>query len=208
MNGFRTTRAYLSRLLILGSLVIGSGGCLSGGSSPQVRFYTLSSMDPTATTGSPTRVIGVGPILFPDYLQRPQIVTRVGANRMEIAEYDRWAEPLEAMFQRILVANVDSLTSDLNVITYPFGGRITRTDYRIVGRVNRFEVDAAGVVTLEVQWVFSTTAEGSDDATLRSRHTSRADPADGYAGVVAAMSEALESCSRELAAYLASAIRE
>ncbi|MEZ5553180.1 MAG: PqiC family protein [Pseudomonadales bacterium] len=208
MKRLPTTRANLLRLLMLSCVLIACSGCLSGGSSPEVRFYTLNSIDPPAAAQTLRSVVGVGPILFPDYLKRPQIVTRAGVNQMNIAEYDRWAEPLDAMFQRILVANLDSLTPDLNVITYPFGSRLTNTDYRVVGRVNRFEVDAAAVVTLEVQWVFSTTAEGSDDVTVTSRHTSRADAAEGYAGTVTAMSEALESFSRELATYLTTVTRQ
>ena len=46
--------------------------------------------------------LGIGPIRFPAYLDREQIVTRTAQNRLDISENDRWAEPLEENFTRVL----------------------------------------------------------------------------------------------------------
>ena len=50
--------------------------------------------------------IGIGPIRFPAYLDREQIVTRTAQNRLDISENDRWAEPLEENFTRVLSQNL------------------------------------------------------------------------------------------------------
>ena len=53
--------------------------------------------------------IGVGPIRFPDYLDRPGIVTRSSGNTIEIAEFDLWAGSLKDDFMRILAENLSIL---------------------------------------------------------------------------------------------------
>ena len=39
--------------------------------------------------------IGVGPIVIPGYLERPQLVTRDAKGELEIWSYHRWAESLD-----------------------------------------------------------------------------------------------------------------
>ena len=72
------------------------------------RFYTLSSLVAApgeASQGLPHLAIGVGPVTLPEYLNRPQIVTRVGSNRIALADFESWAEPLDGLFARILTEN-------------------------------------------------------------------------------------------------------
>ena len=70
--------------------------------SPQITFYTLEpgvQSEVTApTTAAPS--VSVGPVTLPDMVDRPQLVVRVAATRMDILEAHRWAEPLKSEIPR------------------------------------------------------------------------------------------------------------
>jgi ABC-type transport auxiliary lipoprotein component len=62
------------------------------------RFFTLTPLpqvEEIAAKGGNDRALGIGPISFPGYLDRQEIVTRVTQNQIEVSDADRWAEPLE-----------------------------------------------------------------------------------------------------------------
>lgn len=73
-------------------------------SSPPTRFYTLSEiaadMQPTPQSG--TGSVRVYRVTIPGELDRPQVVRQIDANRLQIAEQDRWAAPLDEMIRRVL----------------------------------------------------------------------------------------------------------
>ncbi|MCB1821939.1 MAG: membrane integrity-associated transporter subunit PqiC, partial [Candidatus Competibacteraceae bacterium] len=75
-------------------------GC---GSTPPTAFYTLSPLSaslPTAQTSASRSdvTIGVGPVTVPEFLDRPQIVTRTTANRLDVDEFHRWGGSLQEDF--------------------------------------------------------------------------------------------------------------
>ena len=66
-------------------------GCAS---SPASSFYILSPL-PEAKARQETLVeggvsLGIGPVTLPDYLDRPQRVSGLGTQRIEVDEYQRW----------------------------------------------------------------------------------------------------------------------
>ena len=65
------------------------------------------------------RAVGIGPVTLPQYLDRPQIVERTGPNSLKIAEFDRWAEPLNNTVPRILVQNISQLLQSDRVYALP-----------------------------------------------------------------------------------------
>ena len=75
-------------------------GC---GRSIPPRFYVLSPLPRGQQVSAPDKplVIGIGPVELPPYLDRPQIVSRPDANRIALAEFDRWAEPLASSFSGV-----------------------------------------------------------------------------------------------------------
>ena len=81
--------------------------CIS--SSPSARFYTLHADTTRVDSGSQTfgdAWVGVGPIDVPDYLDRPQIVTRGDRHRLKIHEFDRWADPFKNRILDVVIENV------------------------------------------------------------------------------------------------------
>jgi uncharacterized lipoprotein YmbA len=78
-----------------------------------MRFYTLSSigLSPSgaesagATAPAAIRVVRVS---LPGEIDRPELVRRIDANRLQLAEEDRWAAPLGEMIRRTLSAELQS----------------------------------------------------------------------------------------------------
>lgn len=186
-------RAERTLLLCLTLALLGACG-----SSPPVRFYALDAIAAPFEASEESATIGVGPLSFPDYLKRPQIVTRSSDARLEISEFDRWGEPLDAAFTRTLTANVDALLTDTLVIEFPFGGGRVSPDYRVMGQISRFDVGADRMAVLDVRWNIETGAGENVMAPRRSLYRSPAQGAD-YEGVVLAMREVLEDFSRDIA---------
>jgi uncharacterized protein len=175
------------------------------------RFYTLSSARQVANaaTASDTGVreaglstLLVGALEIPQTLDRPQLVRRLGVNRIDVAEYDRWSEPLDAMIRRTLAEDLAVLLPKSRVLASPLP--TVPIDQTLVVEIARFEADNAGMVTLEAQWFVR--AE-RDSVPRLSRGTTIAEPvASGESeAVVAAMSRALAKFAREVANALAAA---
>ena len=106
-------------LLILPAL---TGGC-SGRSAP-ARFYMLAAVphSPVATPSTESGrapELGVGPVTLPRYLERTNIVTRRGME-MEVAEFDRWVEPLSESVPRAIAANLATLLRTERIVVFPW----------------------------------------------------------------------------------------
>jgi len=123
------------------------------GSTPASRFYLLTPQDLPASiqplTGEPH--IGVGPISFPKYLDRPQIITRSSNAEVYLAETDRWAEPLQENFTRVLAENLSRQLGTGRISIEPSRHR-NEIDYRITAEVLQFDADEAGAVVLLAYW--------------------------------------------------------
>jgi len=123
-------------LLILPAL---TGGC-SGRSAP-ARFYMLAAVphSPVATPSTePGRApeLGIGPVTLPRYLERTNIVTRRGME-MEVAEFDRWAEPLSESVPRAIAANLATLLRTERIVVFPWSNTAS-IERQIVIDVIRF----------------------------------------------------------------------
>jgi hypothetical protein len=76
------------------------------GSSPPTRFYILNEIAPATpaptATASNQIPVRVEPVSIAPELDRPEIVSRIGANRVRVAGFDRWAAPLPEQIRQIL----------------------------------------------------------------------------------------------------------
>ena len=92
--------------------------CLSAcaGKSASSKFYVLSPLPQSKLSAAEGTTIGVFPVAMPDYLDRPQIVTRVSENEIKLDEFSRWAEPLKENFYSVLVENLSTLLNTAKII--------------------------------------------------------------------------------------------
>lgn len=170
-----------------------AAGC---GTTDASRFYLLTPEVDQEIEGFSGLSLGLGPIHVPDYLDRPQIVTRSGGNEILLAEYDRWAEPLQANLIRVLSENLSRLLGTDRITHFPWDGDM---DVRIAVEILRFDADEEGTVTLTAR----TLLDGGKDSEFFYPWTfeivKTGDESGDYPSLVLAHSEALASLCRDIA---------
>jgi uncharacterized lipoprotein YmbA len=172
------------------------------------RFYTLS---PSITPGAPSKTVpgdqgiavAVGPVTVPDYLDRPQILTRLGPSEHRLAEFQRWAGSLEEDISRVLAENLSALLSQNNVtvLRWGRGAYPSSVEYRVGVDVTRFEGTIGESVTLAARWYVFGEKEKKILSARESIVKERVAGQD-YNALVEAMSRALATLSREIAAAI------
>ena len=172
-------------------------GC---GVTQPARFYILTPVEFGGETAVPGPALGIGPVDFPAYLDRPEIAHRSGDNQLHFADSDRWAEPLKTTFTRTLAENLSVMLPSDRISLYPWS-RSTRVDYQISVDVLRFDADASGEVVLVAGWEII----NPGDSTVVSRHKrSYTETAGGivYPAIVAAQSRTVERLARDIVAAI------
>ncbi len=175
-------------------------GCLGTNPVTPTRFYVLNpaqyetSLVPK-TNGTdlyPQKIsLEIVSLRLPQYLEKPQIVTRTSENRLELAEYHQWGGNLRKNMNRVLARNMSALLSSPHVAVAPFR-HSTSPDFRVEVDVMQFEADSTGLVRLSAQWrLFS----GKDGKSLATRISDIESPkpqgSQDVEQIVAAMGEVL-----------------
>jgi uncharacterized lipoprotein YmbA len=187
--------------------------CLAAACSPfaprpdNSRFFILTPLAGQAEPGAKTApasstqmAIGVGPIDFPDYLRRQQVVTRSSPNKLELSEEHRWAEPLDRNFTRVLCENLAQLPDVQRVEKYPWSHK-NPVDYQVAIDVQRFETSADGQAYLVARWAIKEGESGKD--LYRSQTSATKSVGAGESGPSAALSDDLAVLSRDIMTHLA-----
>jgi len=168
-------------------------------------YYLLTPVEgqSTGVVSTPSPAVGIGPVTFPAYLDRPEIVIRSNGNELNYAGSNRWAEPLKTAFSRTLAENLSIILPTDRTVIHPWP-RTTVLDYRVIVDVTRFDADAGGTVTLTTAWELIRFS----DSTVMKRNKATYTEAAGstaYPAVVAAQSRAVEGLSRDIAAAISDA---
>ncbi len=184
----------------LGLLVVILCGCAS---SPSSKFYQLSAMNAPASemhsSNQDVMVVVIGPLRIPDYLDRPQIVTRSGKNKLHLSEFDRWAGSLENDIIRVLVEDVSAQLPPKRFFVIRWAPLLqTRLSaaYKVELIIERFDGALGGLVSLKAQWgIFS-----PEKGLLMKRESQIDEEVRGkdYDSVVDAMSRAIGRLSKEI----------
>ncbi len=199
MKIIRLDRHPLFTLSLLVAILSGCAG------SPPAKFYQLNSLQnkPLITGDAPLErnlIIAIGPVRIPDYLDRPQIVTRAGKNELRISEFDRWAGSLDSDVTRAIVEDVSSLlpADRFSVVRWiPYQESQSSAQYRIELLVERFEGTPGDSVLMKARWVVF----GHNRSVLLQRESLFEEQINGgsYDALVAAMSGAVEKLSQDIA---------
>lgn len=174
------------------------GGCSS---TPPVAYYTLNTLPerqqeiPAAVMDN-TIAVGVGPVEFPKFLDRPQIVTRKSQNQIEVSEFNRWAGSFPGDFSRVLAKNISILLPTDRVAVYPWGDQFTPT-YQIKLEVEQFDGQLGERVVLDVTWMV-TDQEGTNALVVRKSRVEEAVLDKTYEALVEAKSNGLVTLSRTI----------
>lgn len=186
----------LSTTFVLALTLIGCG------TSPSSRYFYLEPMELTAgSKATEAALLAVGPLHFPEYLDRPQFVTRTDSAQMSIDEYSRWAEPLDKATPRIIAANLSGLTESVSAIGHGQNSFV-QFDYRLVGHVLQFDSDSQGRVLLVVKWRLQDADGNSVIPQTTGRYLEKAEDPSRVESVVEAMNAALLAFSKDIAGAL------
>jgi uncharacterized lipoprotein YmbA len=152
------TKRHLELLgLVLFSTLIVLTGCRS--STSPVEFYTLSPL-PDVTEANKIAglqkniAVGVGPLQIPKIIDRPQIITRIGPNKVNVDEFHRWAGSVYEDFLRAVTLNLSALLQSSLVVAFPWEDYFY-PDYQIYMEVHQFDGRLGQYVQLETTWTIT-----------------------------------------------------
>ena len=168
-----------------------------------IRYFVLTeARDLSRIADLPQLRVGVGPIRIPEYLQRLALVQRVDENRVVYSSLDRWAEPLEGNFQRVLADDLAVLLRTRHLALFPWY-QTAAPDRRIRIDVQRFEQTPSGDVRLWARW---TLRDGKRERLASGEFDQLRKAPGGGDAVVAAMSDLTGDLARDLAVAIADSV--
>ena len=176
------------------SVVLFISGC---GTSQKTDFYQLEETSNTSLVGvEKGHIIGVGPVHLPEYINRPQIVTRSSAHHLNVSEFNRWIEPVTDSISRFLVINLSNNLNSNRVYWIPRDDRQFPLDIRIAVDIGRFDGQLGEDVFLESRWSIF----GKDDRPILTKVSLISVPVKGktYNDLVIAMNGALQALGKEI----------
>lgn len=185
---------HITQLFLITCVAAAAAGCASAPS----RFYTLNST--AAGDGAPAAncAVVVGPVSIPALVDRPQFTVQVATNRVEINEFNRWAEPLNDNIARVVAGNLAVLLGTPRVAAAPLAN--FDPAYRVTIDIQRFESVRGKSALIEAVWVVRRAAGGA----AHPGHTVASEPVhgDGFDALAAAHSRALAKVSSDIAAVI------
>jgi hypothetical protein len=168
-------------------------------------FFILTPASQPPSSGSthdPSRrelSIALGPINFPGYLKRREIVSRLSGDQLRLSNNKRWAESLDANFQSVLSQDLGTQLGTQRIVLFPWYGR-PDIDYRIEVQVHRFDIDADSRSHLHARWIIKDGKTGRELMAKESNISSTVLASD------AAGSEALSGDLNTLSANIAQSL--
>jgi uncharacterized lipoprotein YmbA len=165
-------------------------------------FFVLTPVAPS-TPGEPGTdelLVGVGPIIVPEYLDRTNIVRRFAPNRVAISELEWWAEPLETSLLRVIGDNLAARLGTPAVLRYPWP-ILMKPAYSVAINFSRFDILGDNRVHLSARWVVR---GGQPRRALLTRESSieKTAASSTTADAVAALSQTLDDLSAEIASAI------
>jgi uncharacterized protein len=177
--------------------------CMAGCSSiPPLRYYTLGEVPGTTRLAASDNTVPVrlDRITIPTELDRDQLVRRIDATRLKIAENDRWAAPLEDTIRRVLSGDLATrLPSGL--VVDPNEPAIGEKRQSLSVDIQDYFGDTSCAVTLRAAWVLRPPDAQSSSGVEEVRIPGSGDCA-GAASLPAVMSQALAQLSDRIAAAI------
>jgi uncharacterized lipoprotein YmbA len=199
-----TVANFKIKLIAFGACAMAAGCSVLSPQPDRSKFFILTPVSdsaPTAAESASTGLdsqltIGVGPVEFPDYLRRLPVVTRVAPNRIDFSDEERWAEPLDKNFVRVLSENLATLLDTERIEKYPWALR-DKVNYQVEVNVQRFETTTDGQTQLVASWIIRDVS--SDKILYASKTTAGAPAGPDELTASSALSSDLAVLSKDIA---------
>jgi len=199
------TETNLTALAACALLTLVAAGCAP---TPPSDFYVLTPMaaggDSAAAPSRESLSVSVGPVKIPEYLNRTQIVTRSGRNRLDVNEFNRWGGSLASNLSSVIAENLSVLLGTDEVFVFPTQDPVSPR-YRVILSVAKFDGALGESAVLDARWLITGPRRGEQLATGRTEIRETPDGGD-YDSYVAAQSRTVEALSREIAAEIVTLI--
>ena len=196
--------------MVIACLIFSLSGCISVSNSPTSRFYALRTLDKSQisqTLDFPSdRIIGVGPVKIPEFLNRPQIVTEDKNNMFTFAEFDRWGESLDSAINRLLNENLTFILPTASIEIYPWNLFIP-VRYKVYIDVVQLKSRLDQDLYFVAQWSVIDLKAKKMALTKRSEFRQPIKP-HNYSGLAEALSSVCASLSNEIAQELVSLVNQ
>ena len=185
---------YLQRVAFIFFLLLVSG-CSR---SPASNFFHLEkNADMTLTGIERGTAIGVGPVNIAQYLDRPQIVTRVGSHGLLMSEFNRWSEPLKNSISRLISVSLSNQLQTTRVYLIPRRNKSIPLDYQVAIDIARFDGELGNDARLTARW--SLFDKNNKIIVTKVSIISVASDGTDFESLVAAENRALQKLSAEIA---------
>ena len=171
-------------------------GC--GATTPPPTFYQLDEPANTMLSGLMRgTAIGVGPVNLAGYLDRPQIVTRATDHKLNLSEFNRWAEPLKESVSRVIGVNLSNMLETTRIYRVARRNKELPLDFRIELDIPSFDGKLGGDVLLVARW----SLYDRDEKPLLTKVSiiKEASGGEGYDNLITAQNRALQRLSQEIA---------
>ncbi|MDD5691330.1 MAG: PqiC family protein [Candidatus Omnitrophica bacterium] len=200
----RRLRFFCFSVTACGLLMFFLSGCISAGSSINPRFYMLKQLEDNEVVQKfnlPSGIITViGPVAIPQYLDRPQMVTQEDKGMIDIAQFDRWGESLDAGIARLIIEDLNLMLPGGTFEVFPCNFAIP-LNYQVIVGVIQLDCNLKKELSLVAQWSIIDANTRKMLLTKRSDLVQAINP-HNYPGLAKALSRAVSSLSAEIAQNL------
>jgi uncharacterized lipoprotein YmbA len=124
-------------------------------------------------------------------------VTYASPNKIELAEFNRWGEPLADNFARVLADNLALLVPTQRIVVYPWRSG-TPFKYQVTVEVSSFAVRPNGEASLIARWAIYSKRGERVLMSWRSKFGQRV-TAPGFEASAAALSKLVAELSQDIA---------
>jgi len=174
-------------------------GCISFGQpSPETEYYLLTAeaeVPANIASSAQKQLLSVGPVLIPEFLDRSQIVTRSGS-RAQIADQQRWAEPLDSSVLRVVSENLERLYPGWTTVDH-LEPLAARADCSLRLDVRRLDGSPGKQAVLDILWQLTDRRSTDPPRTGRFQQTVAQD-GDSHEALAKALSQGLVQLCREI----------
>ena len=150
---------------------------------------------------NPELALGIGPVTIPETVNRPNIVTPLDSNQVEVAEYHRWSEPLIENISRVVVTNIANRLSLSKLYAYPWLGN--PVDYQVRIDVLQMTGTPAESVSMQVRWQVLTGEKPRQLLLTRITEYDESISIEGYSAMVSAYSRLVAALSDDISKAVA-----
>lgn len=190
------------KLLLCGLLAsVLLGAC---GTTPPPAYYSLDDGAMSVAVRGATPRVAIVQAKLPDAVDRPQLVIRRGANRLQLSEQRRWAEPLRYEIPRVLADDLGRLLDSSRVAALPVDAQRFAADFTVQLDVQRLDLVEGQGADLDLMWLLES-PQGRVSvgrSTLREPLAGSGGAGDDPAALVAALRRALDRAAADIASEI------